>query len=113
MFGSYVFEVAIGLAFVYMLLSLLCSTINEQVITRFLSLRANTLNKAIQNMLADPHLAEEVYANPLIQGLSPVHSGKGSKPSYIPANIFAQTVMALNVVQDFKKDPEALESPIP
>ena len=30
MFGSYILDIAIGLVFVYMLLSLLCSTINER-----------------------------------------------------------------------------------
>jgi hypothetical protein len=73
MFGSYILDVAIGLVFVYMLLSLLCSTINEQVITRILSLRAKTLEAGITNMLADPQgkeLVNQLYENPLIKGLS-------------------------------------------
>ena len=117
MFGSYILDVAIGLVFVYMLLSLLCSTINEQVITRILSLRAKTLEAGITNMLADPQgkeLVNQIYANPLIKGLSQnAASGKPRKPSYIPSNIFAQAVMALDVVQTYKNTPAMQNSPVP
>jgi hypothetical protein len=116
MFGSYILDVAIGLIFVYMLLSLLCSTINEQVIARFFSLRAKTLKAGIQNMLADPQgvLTKQVYDSPLIQGLSQkTRSGKTRGPSYIPSNIFAQAVMALDVVQTYQKDPDAQNSLMP
>jgi hypothetical protein len=81
MFGSYILDVAIGLVFVYMLLSLLCSTINEQVITRILALRAKTLEAGIQNMLADPQgvLTKQVYGNSLIKGLT--QNALSEKPS--------------------------------
>jgi len=130
MFGSYILDIAIGLVFVYMLLSLLCSTINEQVIARIFSLRANTLEAGIQNMLnGRVDLTKEVYNNPLIQGLSRRRSPKLNaliqkllritpsedphKPSYIPSNLIAQAVMALSVVQVSKSNPaipEALAS---
>jgi hypothetical protein len=116
MFGSYILDVAIGLIFVYMLLSLLCSTINEQVITRILSLRAKTLEDGIKNMLADPQgdLTKLVYENPLIMGLSQnALSEKPRKPSYIPSDLFAQAVMALNVVQTYKNTPAMQNSAIP
>ncbi len=116
MFGSYILDVAIGLVFVYMLLSLLCSTINEQVITRILSLRAKTLEDGIKNMLADPQgdLTKQVYENPLIKGLSQnALSEKPRKPSYIPSDLFAQAVMALNVVQTYKNTPAMQNSAIP
>jgi hypothetical protein len=116
MFGSYILDVAIGLIFVYMLLSLLCSTINEQVIARFFSLRAKTLKTGIQNMLADPNgvLTKQVYDNPLIQGLSQkTRSGKPRDPSYIPSNIFAQAVMALDVVQTYQNNSGAQNSLMP
>jgi hypothetical protein len=116
MFGSYILDVAIGLVFVYMLLSLLCSTINEQVITRILSLRATTLEAGIKNMLADPKgdLTKQIYENPLIKGLSQnALSEKPRKPSYIPSDIFAQAVMALDVVQKYKNTPAMQNSPMP
>lgn len=116
MFGSYILDVAIGLVFVYMLLSLLCSTINEQVITRILSLRAKTLEAGIKNMLADPQgdLTKQVYDNALIKGLSQnALSKKPRKPSYIPSDIFAQAVMVLDVVQANKNTPDMQNSPMP
>ncbi len=73
MFGSNVLEVAIGVVFVYLLMSLICSTINEQVIARFFALRSKTLEDGIKTMLNDPQgagLAKEFYNNSLIQGLA-------------------------------------------
>ena len=114
MFGSNVLEVGTGLAFVYLFLSLLCSTINEQVIARFFNLRANTLQDGIKNMLADPGLVQQLYDHPLIQGLSQnAASGKPRKPSYIPADIFAVALMSTDVVQAYKKDPNTASIPIP
>ncbi len=117
MFGSNVLEVATGLAFVYFSLSLLCSTINEQVFARFFSLRANTLQDAIKNMLADPQgdkLVNDLYSSPLIQGLSQnAASGKQRKPSYIPADIFAAALVGTDVVQAYKANPSAAGIPIP
>lgn len=114
MFGSNVLEVATGLAFVYLFLSLLCSTINEQVIARFFNLRANTLADGIKNMLADAGLVEQLYSNPLIQGLSQhAVSGKPRKPSYIPADIFATALISTDVVQAYKNSPPSASVPIP
>src|SRR5260370_21452170 len=72
MFGSNVLEVAIGIVFVYLLLSLLCSTLNEFVITRFLALRATTLEDGIRNLLNDldgKGLTTDFYNDPMIKGL--------------------------------------------
>jgi len=68
MFGSNILEAAIGVIFVYTLMSLLCTTINEQVIARFLQLRAQTLEEGIHNMLENPELVKELYDHPLIKG---------------------------------------------
>lgn len=117
MFGSNVLEIAIGLVFVYLLLSLLCSTINEQVITRFFALRAKTLEEGITNMLANSQgkeLVNQLYENPLIRGLSQnAASGKPRKPSYIPADTFALALMSTKVVQAYKINPDAANNSIP
>jgi hypothetical protein len=117
MFGSNVLEVAIGLVFVYLLLSLLCSTINEQVIARFFALRAKTLEEGITNMLANSQgkeLVNQLYENPLIRGLSQnAASGKPRKPSYIPADTFALALMSTKVVQTYKVTPDAANNSIP
>ena len=100
MFGSNVLEVAVGVVFVYLLMSLICSTINEQVIARFFALRSKTLEDGIRTMLNDPEgkgAAKDFYNNPLIQGLA--RQGvfdkvfrRDSKPSYISSSTFALVV---------------------
>lgn len=49
MFGSSILEVAIGLIFVYLLLSLICSAANE-VIESFLKNRATDLERGIREL---------------------------------------------------------------
>ncbi len=110
MFGSNVLEVAIGVVFVYSLMSLICSTINEQVIARLFALRSKTLEDGIKTMLNDPNgegLAKAFYDDPLITGMAkqgvfdkainrvPVIKkviGGGSKPSYISSSTFALVI---------------------
>ena len=52
MFGSTVLEVAIGLLFVYLLLSLLCSTVGEYI-EATVNKRAEFLRKGIELLLND------------------------------------------------------------
>lgn len=88
-------ETAIGLFFVFLLISLLSSQIVEWVAS-YRRWRAKELEKAIRAMLYDPAiqkgldegalvLADKMYAHPLIASLA----RPGSKPSYIPAGKFA------------------------
>lgn len=87
LFGSTILEVVIGLAFVFILLSLLCSSINE-LLAGFLKLRAKDLDSAIRNLLCDPDLAHEVLNHPLLKALGStgtetiaVHVGAGGTPA--------------------------------
>lgn len=73
LFGSTILEVVLGLSFVYILLSLLCSSINE-LLAGFLKLRAKDLDSGIRNLLADPDLAREVLDHPLIKALGSTRS---------------------------------------
>lgn len=86
MSSSQVLEVAIGLIFVYLLVSTVCSGIKE-LIARLLDMRAKTLEDAIRNMLADPNntITNEILQNQLIAGMLP----QGQKPSYISSRNFA------------------------
>ena len=85
MFGSTIIDVAIGLIFVYFLLSMVASHINE-IVASILQWRARDLEAGIRSMLADPELADKVWNHPLIRGLA---GQEGRSPSYIPANTFA------------------------
>jgi hypothetical protein len=89
MFGSPILDVAIGMVFVYLLLSLICSAANE-VIESKLKNRAKSLELGIRNLLGDQGLADKVYAHDLISGL---FSDKQGKPSYIPSRTFALALM--------------------
>lgn len=86
MSSSQVLEVAIGLIFVYLLVSTACSGIKE-LIAHLLDMRAKTLEDAIRNMLADPNntITNEILQNQLIAGMLP----QGQKPSYISSRNFA------------------------
>ncbi len=86
LFGSTVLEVAIGVVFVYLLLSLLCSALGE-MIEAVLHYRARNLERGISILLNDPArqgLAKDFFAHPLIKGLYQ----EGPRPSYIPARTF-------------------------
>ena len=93
MFGLQTLDIAIGLIFIYFVLSIICTAANE-IIAGLFQLRANNLAEGIQNLLRDPripNLSEKFFEHPLIQSLS-----RGNKkPSYIPSKTFAFTFMDL------------------
>ncbi len=123
MFGSVVLDIAIGLFFIYLLLSLICSAVRESIEGRLKS-RAIHLERGIRELLRDSesiHLAKKVYEHPLIYSLYPgdydasrtVDAFRGLRwitqviwswmpatkptnlPSYIPARNFALAVLDL------------------
>jgi hypothetical protein len=80
-------EVAIGIMFVWILLALITSQIQDWV-SQALSWKANMLEESIQGLLGDDaELRKKFYEHPLIQSL---HTNGGSrKPAGIPADKFA------------------------
>jgi hypothetical protein len=94
MFGSNALEIATGIVFVYLLLSLLCTVINEGI-ANFLEMRGKNLLEGIKNLLNDPEftsLAQHVYNHGLIggvmQGVTDFNQ-KNRLPSYIAPTNFA------------------------
>lgn len=83
MFGSTILEVAIGMVFIYLLLSLIVTAASE-LIASYMNWRADNLRKGLQRLL-DPALAQELYNHPLIKNLAKSNRG----PSYIPSETFA------------------------
>jgi hypothetical protein len=65
MLGSAIVEVAIGLVFIYILLSLLVSQIN-QVVANALKIRANQLRKRVERIVFDEELQKRIMAHPLV-----------------------------------------------
>lgn len=89
LFGSHILEAAAGLALVYLLLALFCTTANEWIAS-LLHSRATTLRAAIHELL-EGNFAAAFYEHPLIAGLV----RNGSHPSYLPANAFSRAVLDL------------------
>jgi hypothetical protein len=109
-------DVAIGLVFLYVLLALVCSTINESIATA-VGLRARLLHKGILNLLsassattdAGVDIATKFYSHPLVQGLirpgrkpDPIDPRKKAKPwrkppypSYLPSRTFVAALTDL------------------
>ncbi|MDI1431331.1 hypothetical protein [Polyangium sorediatum] len=86
---STILDVAIGISFVFMLLSVIASAVTE-AISGFLSLRSVTLRQGIERLLKDRTLTDKVYAHPLIDGLT---KDDDSDPSYIPSDLFARALI--------------------
>jgi hypothetical protein len=108
-FGSAMLEVAIGIIFVFLLVSIICSAIREGIEAR-LKTRAAYLERGIRELLHDAAgkgLARALYEHPLISSLyserytpgeratgSPALLARGTGlPSYIPARSFATALM--------------------
>ncbi len=104
MFGSNAIEIGIGLVFVYLALSLVCTAVNELVAGLFRS-RARDLERGIRNLLDGssrfplrwwqaiqnvpaPHTsnwADRFFGHQLVNGTSK----DGEKPSYVPSQTFS------------------------
>jgi hypothetical protein len=99
-FGSVILDVAIGVIFLYLLLSLICSTITEGI-ARVAAMRSSNLQEGIRNLLNDPKgsgLAKKLYDHALIKGLYRAGwfdrlSGRDGKPSYIPSRTFTLALL--------------------
>jgi hypothetical protein len=109
MFGVEILEVAIGVIFIFLLVSILCTAVREGIET-MLKMRSVHLEQGIRELLNDrdaTDLARNLYQHPLIFGLFPGDyqptpaSGRGlgrfvtggNLPSYIPARNFALALM--------------------
>jgi hypothetical protein len=88
MFGFPILEVAIGLCFVYLLLSLICTTVNETIVA-LTGRRGKMLANGIETLLGDAGIKGKLYSHPLIQSLTQ----GGKLPSYIPSDKFALALM--------------------
>jgi hypothetical protein len=91
-FGSPALEVVVGLIFLYFVLALICSTVNE-VISTAVGLRAKFLQKGLLNLLSGAlddekgtsaaKTLNDLFAHPLMNAL--IRPGKGLGPTFDPA----------------------------
>ena len=109
MFGSQILEVAMGMIFIFLLVSVVCSAVREGI-EALLKTRAAYLENGIRKLLHDTPatgLAKSIYGHPLIEGLFPGKFSSdstsnrsflargGDLPSYIPSKNFAVALMDL------------------
>jgi hypothetical protein len=97
-------EVAIGLIFVWIVLSLTIIQIQEWINVR-LDKRARDMEDAIHEMLANPNLKAQFYDHPVIRGLT---SKKRKEPSRIPGWFYRYPIL-----RGFTKEIRKLPSYIP
>jgi hypothetical protein len=96
--GSTVLELAIGVVFIYLLLAIVCTAVNEWI-ARVFQTRGVLLKQGIQQLLAPPDgavggdadIVARFYSHPLVRALM----GDDKHPSYMPARTFAKVVMDL------------------
>jgi hypothetical protein len=100
---SIVLDVAIGISFLYLLLALIVTTVQELLAT-WLKLRAKNLYQSIADMLANrtsdgaianDELLKSFWAHPLIKNLRQRKPGSNELnfPSYIPSKTFALALL--------------------
>jgi hypothetical protein len=77
MFQNAIIDVAIGLILMYLMLSLLCTVVNEYISTK-LNLRSKTLRDALKKLIDDPALLKNFYEHGLITSSSQA-SGSGAQ----------------------------------
>jgi len=121
MLGSAILDVAIGLVFVFLLVSLMVTALTE-LLAGWRKWRARTLWNGLVNLLDDPGSTawtSAVYTHPLIQGISPpapaAAAGAGAGdlaggkhgPSYIEPRTFALALLDA-VREKAKGDLDAL-----
>ncbi len=90
MSGSVVIDVSIGLFGMYLLLSLVCTIINE-LIASAVGLRASTLKSSLERLVDDPILKVAFDNHGLIDGAK--EASAGSDPSYLSGRTFALALL--------------------
>jgi hypothetical protein len=102
LFGSAILEVAIGLLFLYFVLSMICSGVVE-LLASWLKWRSRNLEFALGNLLTDTDLLKMVINDPLIRAMGQSSSDQRGQeraalrlegnPSYIGSSTFALAVL--------------------
>lgn len=100
-----ILEVAIGIIFAWLGLSLAGMYLQEWIVGK-LGWRSSMLEAYLQNLLTDPAIAKQFYDHPLIQGL---HTGPdgASKPSYIPSGQFSTVLF--DIIRDAPKEASLIQ----
>jgi len=106
-----IIQVAIGMIFVWVILAVITSQIQDWIASIF-TWRAEMLEAAIKQMLGDKDLKDEIYKHPLIKGLFTNNGNR--KPAGIPEDKFAlvlfeQVMNSGKTIGEVKNDFEKLK----
>lgn len=95
MFGSGILDTVIGLVFIFLLVSMFVTIINEIIASVFKS-RAKWLRRGIDRLIGSAWM-KQVYEHPLIKGKASRDDSwfRDPGPSYIPSRSFANVLMSV------------------
>ncbi|RJR38661.1 MAG: hypothetical protein C4567_12330 [Deltaproteobacteria bacterium] len=140
MFGlsldSSIIDFCIGMSFFYLILTLVCTMVNEYIISRWRNLRQKTLLEGISGLFYDVPTVTALYSHPLVRGLcrderrpieiTRITPGPGNNtlaecrepfeglfktmPSYIPSRTFATAL--LDIVSPESKEFSELKTAV-
>ncbi len=105
MFGSTILEVGAGVVFVYFVLSIICTSLNE-TIAQLIGLRSENLYESIHGLFSGPdrhRIADDLYNHPTIQSLRRKTLGQaklGANPASIAPSAFSLALMSLLGVKE-------------
>lgn len=105
-------EIAISLILVFLVMSLLTTAITE-LLESFLGTRAKLLAEAIETLVSDPDIRDEINENPLLYCAIPKTANEldsPGTPSYICSKMFAKAL--LNAVANSGRAP-SVDTPPP
>jgi hypothetical protein len=100
---SAILNLVIGLLFIYFLVALVCSTVQE-IIANALNMRAENLEKWLKDTFRENNLGEKILNHRLVDGLT----AAGRKASYIPSRVFSGVLLDLVNGTDKPYTPESL-----
>ncbi len=83
-------DVAIGLVLMYLVLSLICTVVNEHIST-LAGLRASTLQSGIEQLIDDPTIRADFYNHGMMAGAKA--ASNGNHPSYLSGRGFALALL--------------------
>ena len=84
-----VIDVGLGLVLMYLVLSLICTIINEYI-SDWTNMRARTLARGISAIIDDPKVLAAFHNHGLISG---IYDAAGGNPSYLPGNTVATALL--------------------
>ena len=100
-----ILDLVIGLIFIYFLLSLACSAVQE-IISSILRLRPKVLNRWIRDTFSKGNIGEAILKHKLIDGLT----AKGRMAAYIPSDKFSRVLLDIIHHRQFGDKPYTIDS---